>query len=97
MRYRNQATQRVLSVLLSSGRQARASRRDAKLRALLGMNKNMVHRALTTLVAAGYVDARCLAASCISSARMFCRCREGRAAEIDIVALARPVLEGFIG
>ncbi len=56
MRYRNQATQRVLSVLLASSRgQIRAARRHRTFARSLGMNKNMAHRALTTLIAAGYL------------------------------------------
>ncbi len=52
-RYRNQATQRVLAVLLTLA-DAPGSRGVSELSRALGMNKNMVHRALSTLVAAGY-------------------------------------------
>lgn len=53
-RYRNQAAQRVLSVLSAFG----GPERDlgvTELAQRLGMNKNMVHRALTTLAALGYL------------------------------------------
>jgi DNA-binding IclR family transcriptional regulator len=52
--YRNQAAQRVLSVL-SAFDDAQASRGVTELSRALGMNKNMVHRALATLCAEGFV------------------------------------------
>ena len=53
-RYRNQAAQRVLAVLACfAGPERDLGVTELALR--LGMNKNMVHRALTTLAAQGYV------------------------------------------
>ena len=52
-RYRNQATQRVLTVLLALA-DAPGPRGVSELSRALRMNKNMVHRALSTLVATGY-------------------------------------------
>jgi DNA-binding IclR family transcriptional regulator len=53
-RYRNQAAQRVLAVLSRfAGPERDLGVTELALR--LGMNKNMVHRALTTLAAQGYV------------------------------------------
>ena len=52
-RYRNQATQRVLAVLLALA-ETPEPRGVTELSRGLGMNKNMVHRALATLVSAGY-------------------------------------------
>lgn len=52
--YRNQATQRVLRLLaMFVGREH--SRGVSELSRATGMNKNMVHRALTTLLEAGYL------------------------------------------
>ena len=54
-RYRNQATQRVLAVLAAFiGRDAIYG--VTELSRLIGMNKNMVHRALTTLTSEGYLS-----------------------------------------
>ena len=53
-RYGNQASQRVLSLLAQFG-QGSDSRGVTELSRLTGMNKNMVHRALTTLVDGGYL------------------------------------------
>lgn len=53
-RYGNQASQRVLSLLTHFG-QGSDTRGVTELSRLSGMNKNMVHRALTTLVDAGYL------------------------------------------
>jgi IclR family transcriptional regulator, KDG regulon repressor len=54
VRYRNQAAQRVLAVLAAFiGRDAVYG--VTELSRLVGMNKNMVHRALTTLTAEGYL------------------------------------------
>ena len=53
-RYRNQAAQRVLTVLAAFvGRAAPCG--VSELSRALGMNKNMVHRALTTLTEQGYL------------------------------------------
>src|SRR4029079_9137561 len=53
-RYRNQAAQRVLAVL-SSFVGSDAACGVSELSRALGMTKNMVHRALTTLTAQGYL------------------------------------------
>jgi DNA-binding IclR family transcriptional regulator len=53
-RYRNQATQRVLNLLLMFVG-PEETRGVSELSRASGMNKNMVHRALATLVDAGYV------------------------------------------
>jgi DNA-binding IclR family transcriptional regulator len=52
--YRNQAAQRVLAVL-SAFEGSSAPRGVSELARSLGMSKNMVHRALTTLVEEGFV------------------------------------------
>jgi DNA-binding IclR family transcriptional regulator len=52
--YRNQATQRVLH-LLAMFVGPEDTRGVSELSRVTGMNKNMVHRALTTLLKAGYV------------------------------------------
>ena len=52
--YRNQATSRVLAVLTAFvGRNE--ARGVSEIARQLGMNKNMVHRALATLAAHGYI------------------------------------------
>lgn len=53
-RYRNQAAQRVLSVL-SAFAGAETTRGVTELGRALGMNKNMVHRAVSTLCAEGFL------------------------------------------
>jgi DNA-binding IclR family transcriptional regulator len=53
-RYRNQAAQRVLSVL-SAFAGAEASRGVSELGRALGMNKNMVYRAVSTLCGEGFL------------------------------------------
>ena len=53
-RYGNQATHRVL-VVLAKFLDAQESRGVSELGRELGMNKNMVHRVVTTLVEAGYL------------------------------------------
>jgi len=89
-RYRNQAAQRVLSVLTAFSGPER-SLGVTELARRLGMNKNMVHRALTALAADGYV------ARDISGTRYRLGYRvltlAGAEDEFDIRALARPVLE----
>jgi IclR family KDG regulon transcriptional repressor len=89
-RYRNQAAQRVLSVLSAFG----GPERDlgvTELAQRLGMNKNMVHRALTTLAALGYL------ARDISGTRYQLGYRvltlAGDDDAFDIRALCRPALE----
>src|SRR3979490_1016564 len=54
VRYRNQATQRVLKVLLAFAANAKP-RGVSELSRELGMNKNMIHRALSTLMAENYL------------------------------------------
>jgi len=93
VRYRNQASQRVLSVLLCLADKA-APRGVTEIARVLGMNKNMVHRALTTLIASGYVtrdgsgELYQLSPHVLSLSR-------GATAEADIIALAHPVLEAL--
>ena len=53
-RYGNQATQRVLSLLALFGH-GTATRGVTEVSKVTGMNKNMVHRCLTTLVEAGFL------------------------------------------
>ncbi len=91
VRYRNQATQRVLSVLLCLG-DTPSPRGVSELSRSLGMNKNMVHRALTTLVAAGYVTRDVSGALYQMGPRLLLLARS-TSEESDIVALARPILE----
>jgi IclR family transcriptional regulator, KDG regulon repressor len=93
VRYRNQATQRVLSVLLCLADKP-APRGVTEIARLLGMSKNMAHRALTTLIGSGYV-ARDSSGELYQLSPHVLSLSRGIAAEIDIVALARPVLEGL--
>jgi len=89
--YRNQATQRVLAVLLAFAGHS-APRGVSELSRALGMNKNMVYRALSTLAAEGYVvhDA---SGALYQLGPQWLALKAGAAAESDIVALARPCLE----
>jgi DNA-binding IclR family transcriptional regulator len=89
-RYRNQAAQRVLSVLSAFG----GPEHDlgvTELARRLGMNKNMVHRALTTLAADGYVTRDASGTRYRLGYRVLTLA--GADDEFDIRALARPVLE----
>jgi DNA-binding IclR family transcriptional regulator len=54
-RYRNQAAQRVLAVLSAFAAADGSSRGVTELARTLGMNKNMVHRALSTLCGEGFL------------------------------------------
>jgi DNA-binding IclR family transcriptional regulator len=90
-RYRNQATQRVLAVLLALG-DAPEPRGVTGLSRALGMNKNMVYRALTTLVSAGYAARDPSGELYQPGPRLLSLAPDDRA-DTDIVALARPVLE----
>src|SRR4030088_340891 len=93
-RYRNQAAQRVLSVLSAFG----GPERDlgvTELAQRLGMNKNMVHRALTTLAADGYVGRDPGRARYQLGSRVLVL--RGDADEFDIRALCRPALEELHG
>jgi DNA-binding IclR family transcriptional regulator len=91
MRYRNQATQRVLAVLLALA-DAPGARGVSELSRALRMNKNMVHRALSTLVVAGYVARDASGELYQPGPRLLSLAPDDRA-DTDIVALARPVLE----
>ncbi|HEY4264305.1 MAG TPA: IclR family transcriptional regulator [Micropepsaceae bacterium] len=91
VRYRNQATGRVLSVLLAFTNSSQP-RGVAELSRALGMNKNMVHRALTTLTAEGYLVRDVSGARYQLGPRLL-TLPAGALHESDIVALARPALE----
>jgi len=95
VRYRNQATQRVLSVLLCLSDKP-APRGVTEISRLLGMNKNMAHRALATLIASGYVT-RDASGELYQLSPHVLSLSRGSAAETDIVALAHPVLQGLHG
>src|SRR5205823_5737300 len=90
-RYRNQATQRVLAVLLALA-ETPEPRGVTELSRGLGMNKNMVHRALSTLVSAGYATRDASGELYQPGTRLLSLAPDDRA-DADIVALARPVLE----
>jgi DNA-binding IclR family transcriptional regulator len=92
-RYRNQATQRVLSVLIAFSGKA-APMGVTEISKLLGVNMNMVHRALTTLVAADYL-ARDASGTLYQLSPKLLSLSRGTIAESDIVVLARPVLENL--
>ena len=89
-RYRNQAALRVLSVLSAFAGPER-SLGVTELARRLGMNKNMVHRALTTLATEGYVTRDPSGARYQFGYRVLMLAGEDD--EFDIRALARPVLE----
>ena len=93
VRYRNQATQRVLSVLLCLADKT-APRGVTEISRLLGMNKNMAHRALATLIASGYVT-RDVSGELYQLSPHVLSLSRGTAAETDIVALAHPVLQAL--
>jgi DNA-binding IclR family transcriptional regulator len=93
-RYRNQAAQRVLAVL-SAFCGAERSLGVTELAQRLGMNKNMVHRALTTLAADGYVVRDPGGARYQLGYRVLVL--RGDADEFDIRALCRPALEELHG
>ncbi len=88
-RYRNQAASRVLSVLSAFGGPER-SLGVTELARRLGMNKNMVHRALTTLAAEGHVTRDPSGTRYQLGYRVLTLARDD---DFDIRALARPVLE----
>jgi DNA-binding IclR family transcriptional regulator len=91
--YRNQATARVLAVLLAFvGRNQ--PRGVSELARELGMNKNMVHRALATLASDGYI-ARDESGSRYQLGPRLFALGATVSGESDIVVLARPVLEQF--
>lgn len=91
VRYRNQATRRVLTVLLALA-DAPHARGVSELSRALGMNKNMVHRALATLTAGGYAT-RDPSGELYQPGPRWLSLSRSSAAETDIVALAHPVLE----
>jgi DNA-binding IclR family transcriptional regulator len=90
-RYRNQAAQRVLQVLASfighSGPKG-----VTEISRELGMSKNMVHRALSTLAAENYL-ARDQAGERYQLGLKLLALAAGGGRDFDIVALARPALE----
>lgn len=89
--YRNQAAQRVLAVLSAFiGRGA--THGVTELGRALGMNKNMVHRALTTLTEAGYLARDPSGERYQLGPRVLALAGED-ADELDIRALCRPFLE----
>ncbi len=90
-RYRNQATQRVLSVLLAFA-ESGEPRGVTELSRALSMSKNMVHRALTTLTAEGYLT-RDPSGERYQLGPRVLALGVGTSGETDIVALARPALE----
>jgi DNA-binding IclR family transcriptional regulator len=89
-RYRNQAAQRVLAVL-SAFAGPEASLGVTELAQRLGTNKNMIHRALTTLAAEGYVTRDPSGARYQLGYRVLALAGDDDA--FDIRALARPALE----
>lgn len=90
-RYRNQATGRVLAVLLAFAEKPMA-RGVSELARELDMNKNMVHRAFSTLVAEGYL-ARDSSGERYQLGPRVLTLGVGGPGESDIVALARAALE----
>jgi DNA-binding IclR family transcriptional regulator len=90
-RYRNQAAQRVFSVLAAfighSG-----PRGVTEISRELGMSKNMAHRALTTLLDENYL-ARDASGERYQLGLRLLAFGAGEGGEFDIVALARPALE----
>lgn len=91
VRYRNQATQRVLKVLLAFAGNAKP-RGVTALSRELGMNKNMIHRALSTLMAENYLT-RDPTGELYQLGYRLLTLGGGAPSEFDIVALARPALE----
>jgi DNA-binding IclR family transcriptional regulator len=92
-RYRNQATQRVLAVLSTFVGGAR-DRGVSELSRALGMSKNMVHRALTTLTAAGYL-VRDAGGERYQVGYRVLSLPTGEDDEVDMRALCRPALEAL--
>jgi len=90
-RYRNQAAQRVLAVLAAFAGPER-SLGVTELAVRLGMNKNMAHRALTTLAADGFVT-RDASGSRYQLGYRVLALAGGDDDEFDIRALCRPALE----
>ena len=90
-RYRNQAAGRVLQVLAAFAGRAEP-RGVTELARALGMNKNMVHRALTSLAEEGWLVRDASGERYRLGFRLFAL-DTGAASDFDIVALCRPVLE----
>ena len=88
--YRNQAAQRVLAVLSAFAGPER-SLGVTELAQRLGMNKNMVHRALATLAAEGFVTRDASGTRYQLGYRVLTLA--GDDDDFDIRALCRPVLE----
>src|SRR5260370_8622598 len=91
VRYRNQATQRVLKVLLAFAVNAKP-RGVTALSRELGMNKNMVERARSTLMAENYLT-RDPTGELYQLGYRLLTLGGAVPSEFDIVALARPALE----
>jgi DNA-binding IclR family transcriptional regulator len=89
-RYRNQAAQRVLAVLSAFGG-PECDLGVTELAQRLGMNKNMVHRALTTLAAFGYLARDTSGTRYQLGYRVLTLAGDDDA--FDIRALCRPALE----
>jgi DNA-binding IclR family transcriptional regulator len=90
-RYRNQAAQRVLTVLAAFvGRATPCG--VSELSRALGMNKNMVHRALTTLTEEGYLTRDATGQRYQLGHRVLELAAEG-VDEFDIRTLCRPAME----
>jgi DNA-binding IclR family transcriptional regulator len=89
-RYRNQAVQRVLAVL-SCFAEPERDLGVTELALRLGMNKNMVHRALTTLAADGFVTRDAGGSRYQLGYRVLALAGDDDA--FDIRALCRPALE----
>ena len=91
IRYRNQAAQRVLA-MLSAFAGPRPVQGVSELSRALGMNKNMVHRALTTLVSEGYL-VRDPSGERYQLGYRVLELHGGEEDQFDIRALCRPILE----
>jgi DNA-binding IclR family transcriptional regulator len=87
--YRNQAAQRVLQVL--SAFNGAGTRGVTELAQALGMSKNMVHRALSTLLDEGYV-ARDASGLRYQLGTRVLALGEGDPGEFDMISLCRPFL-----
>lgn len=90
-KYRNQAASRVLSVL-SAFLAHDEPRGVTELARELGFNKNMVHRALSTLVSENFL-ARDASGERYQLGHRWLSFAIGEANEFDVVTLARPYLE----
>ncbi len=91
VRYRNQAARRVLSVL-SAFDSAEGPHGVTELARALGMSKNMVHRALGTLMQAGYV-VRDASGQRYQLGHRVLALGANDAGAFDIGSLSRPALE----